>query len=96
MSVFESLIQTAQENELRELAKVHEEERKQAEQLRLQHYPGTISGRDLVSKRQDLETKINEQLDEIEAASRKAEKDAENAAQESAGSFPPPPITVGG
>lgn len=88
---FMDIVRQAQQKELEDVEKNHVEERKQAEALRKVNYPGTISGRELIP-RVDEEEKLTKQLDEIEEASRKAEKDEKNAERPLEGAFPPPPI----
>lgn len=94
MDEFWGRVRLAQHNELVEVEKAHAEERKRAEALRKVNYPGTISGRELVPQPEDAEQNLTKQLDEIDSATRKAEKEAkDNAERPLAGAFPPPPIT---
>ena len=97
MSDFMDLVNRAQTAELLEAEKKYEDERKSREVLRKENNPGTISGRELVAPREDAEKQLHLQLDEIDAATRKAEKDAKDAEQsKSEGAFPPPPLVGGG
>lgn len=97
MFPFEDLIKKAQDAEVEAFDKAREEERKLSEELRLQHHPGTISGRDLLKERVNPEDELNRQLDEAEAASRRAEKEKKDAERiDPQAPFPPPPITTPG
>lgn len=97
MFPFEDFIKKAQDAEVEQFDKAREEERKVAEELRLQHHPGTISGRDLLKERVNPEDELNRQLDEAEAASRRAEKEKKDAERiDPQAPFPAPPITTPG
>ena len=95
MPDFWSIVNEAQAKELKEFEDKHEEERKKSEALRLIHNPGTISGRELAPRRDGEESQLTKQLDEIDEASRKAEKDAKDADRPLEGAFPPPPTHSG-
>lgn len=96
MDEFWSRVRLAQHNELVEHEKEVSAERKRAEALRKVNYPGTISGRELVPQPEEAEQNLTKQLDEVDEASRKAEKEAKDNAERPAGAFPPPPITESG
>lgn len=97
MFPFEDLIAKAKNAEVEAFEKKLEEDRKVAEQLRLQHHPGTISGRDLLKDRVNPEDELNKQLDEAEAAARKAEKEKRDAERiDPQAPFPPPVVTTPG
>ncbi len=94
---FEDLVKKAQDAEVTAFDKALEEERKRAEALRLEHHPGTISGRDLLKERVNPEDEINRQLDEAELAAKRVEKEKKDAERiDPQAPFPPPPVSTPG
>lgn len=96
MTNFMDIVNQAKQNELSEFDKLRDQEREAAELLRKQHHPGSISARELVAG-EDPEQKILDELEQVELAAKKAQKEAKDVEDQQAGSdFPPPPIAKPG